>query len=136
MPEVKSKNTETVQSIKLMASDLSALNGVSEKINTEYLKNIQQIILYSAAEMIRDGAEEISIDIPFLGTINIVRKIYSSTKKNNRPSYKFTYTFSPNRSFDKGIKLAFEDGFCELPDMLAEKYGKKLLAMYEKFLND
>lgn len=124
------------QRIRLTAEDLSLLNGVSVKINTEYLKNIQQLVMYNIAEAIRGGAEEVEVDLAYLGTIIIKRRLKSTTRKNNEPSYDYEYEFKPSVTFFKDLKLAFNEGQCKLPDLFADKYGKKLLKMYESFLNE
>lgn len=124
------------QQAKLTVEDLSLLNGVSEKINTEYLKTLQQIILFSAAEMIRNGAEEVSVELPYIGSVGVKRKLKNRIKKSDDIAYTFTYNFKPGNSFSKELKKVFEDGVCPLPTMLADKYGKKLLSMYERFLNE
>lgn len=124
------------QRAKLTAQDLSLLNGVSEKINTEYLKNLEQILVYNVAELVRNGAEEIEVDFPFVGTICIRRRLQNTTKKSDGPSYSFSFGFRPGITFAKSIQAAFENGTSDLPDMLADKYGKKLLNMYEKFLGE
>lgn len=121
------------QRIRLTAEDLSLLNGVSIKINTEYLKNLYDLIIYNIAEKARSGAEEIEIDLAYFGTIIIKRQIKSTTRKNNEPSFTFTYDFKPSSLFYKNAALAF-DGNCDLPDLFADKYGEKLLNMYNSFL--
>lgn len=124
------------QRVRLTAEDLSMLNGVSVKVNTEYLKNLQQLVMYNVAEAIRNGAEEVEVDLAYLGTIIIKRQLKSTTRKNNEPSYDYEYDFKPSVTFFKDLKLAFNEGYCKLPDLFADKYGKKLLKMYESFLND
>ena len=42
----------------------------------------------------------------------------------------------PSLVFYKSICKAFEDGDCDLPKILADKYGTKLYNMYESFLGE
>lgn len=135
MASNKIKSSITNKKARLTANDLSLLNGVSEKINEEYLKNIQEIISYNVAEQVREGKDTIVADIPFIGELSIDRNAVISSKKND-VSYKFEYDFVPSLAFYKSLCKAFDDGDCDLPKILADKYGNKLYNMYESFLGE
>lgn len=133
MPQKVLDNTTVNAQAKLSAHDLSLLNGVSEKINSEFLKNLRDVMVYAAAEMVRDGAGSVSVDYPFVGSLTISR---STSKKGNTCPGDLYYSFTPAKTFDKNMRLAFDEGYSEIPSMLADKYGAKLLSTYQKFLEE
>lgn len=136
MANTKIKSGISNKRARITANDLSLLNGISEKINEEYLKNIREIISYNIAEQVRDGCDVVNIDIPYIGELTISRKLLDSTKNKNGLTYKFEYDFVPSLVFYKSICKAFEDGDCDLPKILADKYGTKIYNMYESFLGE
>lgn len=126
-------NTTTNASAKMSAHDLSLLNGVSEKINSEFLKNLRDIMVYASAEMIRDGADTVSVNYPYIGAITIAR---TNNRRGSNSTSDLVYSFTPSKTFDKNMKQAFDEGYSEIPSMLADKYGAKLLSTYQKFLEE
>ena len=89
MANTKIKSGISNKRARITANDLSLLNGISEKINEEYLKNIREIISYNIAEQVRDGHDIVNIDIPYIGELTISRKTLDNTKYINGLAYKF-----------------------------------------------
>ena len=81
MANTKIKSGISNKRARITANDLSLLNGISEKINEEYLKNIREIISYNIAEQVRDGHDVVNIDIPYIGELTISRKTLDNNQK-------------------------------------------------------
>lgn len=123
-----SKSLE-LKSSRDMAEDLSLINGLPNKINLDYIKNIQQLILYRISEARLGGKKDIDVDIPLLGVLSI----RVSNPKANESNFKIkdlSYTFKPYDMFSKDLIKVFNNEGFDLPEMLANKYGDKILKIY------
>lgn len=121
-----------IKSFKEIADDLSLINGLPNKINSDYIKNIQQLILYRISEQRLSGKNNIIIDIPIIGTINVSISNPKADMLNLKPK-DLSYEFKPSDIFLQDfIKILNNEGF-ELPEMLANKYGERILKAYNDY---
>lgn len=117
---------------KDIAEDLSLINGLPNKINLEYIRSVQQLIIYRICEQRLSGKKTISVEIPNIGllTINFENvKSELDIKPNN-----LRYSFEPTKGFSEDVARAFNNDGFELPEMLANKYGQRILNKYSELL--
>ena len=118
-----------LKSSKDIAEDLSLINGLPNKINSDYIKNIQQLILYRLCEQRLSGKKDTSVEIPMIGTLSIS---ISNPKADNLniKSRDLTYSFKPYDIFSQDVIKILNNNDFDLPEMLANKYGDKILKAY------
>lgn len=123
--------TELRKQVKKSSDDLSLLNGLSSKVNSEYIMNLSQIYLFYLCEQFNSGAETAAIDIPMVGRLIVtVENIEGSEKPE------FSYNFEPYTQFNDKVVTAYNEGTIDLPDVLLDKYSKKIVAIYDDILED
>ena len=118
---------------KDIAEDLSLLNGLPNKINLEYIRNIQQLIMYRICEQRLIGRKTVSVEIPMLGMLTISTKDTVTSNINIKPS-DLVYSFEPTKQFNQCVVQAFNNEGFDLPEMLASKYGDRILKVYNDLL--
>lgn len=123
---------------KEMAKEITTLTGISYKQNLDYLRFIEQLMVYRINEQIRehinsgdDKLSTVSVEIPLIGTLEIKPIVFhKSHRLTDKPSYHFEFDFEPLSGFKKHILDAYTDNECELPTMFAQLYGEKLANLY------
>ena len=118
---------------KDIAEDLSLLNGLPNKINLEYIRNVQQLIMYRICEQRLIGRKTVSVEIPMLGMLTISTKDTITSNINIKPS-DLVYSFEPTKQFNQCVAQAFNNEGFDLPEMLASKYGDRILKVYNDLL--
>lgn len=111
------------------AKDLSKLNGISIESNTEYIMGLAQIALYNICEGFNSGESVGYADIPMVGSLKVTM---TKLDKKNDPTFEFEFT--PYRTFLSSVKRAYDTGVCELPKMIADRYGEKMTYIYNSIL--
>ena len=120
-----------LKSLKDISEDLSLINGLPNKINSDYIKNIQQLILYRAYEQRLSGKKHIELDIPMIGILFID----ISNPKANELNFKqkdISYSFKPYDLFSQDILRVLNNEGIDLPELLANKYGERILKAYNE----
>lgn len=123
--------TELRKQVKKSAEDLTLLNGLSNKINSEYIMTMSQIFLFYLCEQFNTGLETASIDIPMVG-----RLIVSVEQLENVENPEFSYKFEPYEQFNTSVIEAYNNGTIDLPEVLLDKYSKKIVSIYDDLLED
>lgn len=118
---------------KDIAEDLSLINGLPNKINLEYIRNVQQLIMYRICEQRLIGRKTVSVEIPMLGMLTISTKDTVTSDINIKPS-DLIYSFEPTKQFNQCVAQAFNNEGFDLPEMLASKYGDRILKVYNDLL--
>lgn len=118
---------------KDIAEDLSLINGLPNKINLEYIRNVQQLIMYRICEQRLIGRKTVSVEIPMLGMLTISIKDTVTSDINIKPS-DLVYSFEPTKQFNQCVAQAFNNEGFDLPEMLASKYGDRILKVYNDLL--
>lgn len=117
---------------KDIAEDLSLINGLPNKINLEYIKSVQQLIIYRICEQRLSGKKTVTIEIPNIGLLTINFENVKS-ELDIKPS-NLKYSFEPTKGFSEDVARAFNNDGFELPEMLANKYGQRILNKYNELL--
>ena len=121
--------TELKKQVKKSAEDLTLLNGLSNKVNSEFVMNLSQIYLFYLCEQFNTGAETAVVDIPMVGKL-----IVSLEQLDGLDEPKFSYTFEPYDFFNTNIIEAYNNGTIDLPEVILDKYSKKIVAIYDDLL--
>ena len=121
--------TELKKQVKKSAEDLTLLNGLSNKVNSEFVMNLSQIYLFYLCEQFNTGAETAVVDIPMVGKL-----IVSLEQLDGLDEPKFSYTFEPYDFFNANIIEAYNNGTIDLPEVILDKYSKKIVAIYDDLL--
>ena len=121
--------TELKKQVKKSAEDLTLLNGLSNKVNSEFVMNLSQIYLFYLCEQFNTGAETAVVDIPMVGKL-----IVSLEQLDGLDEPKFSYTFEPYDFFNSNIIEAYNNGTIDLPEVILDKYSKKIVAIYDDLL--
>ena len=122
---------------KNFADEITTLSGLSYKQNLEYLRLIEQLIVYRINEQVRsqNGVEDltpVTVEIPLIGTLSIQPVIFhKSHRLTDKPSYHFEFDFEPLSGFKKHILDAYTLNECELPTNFAKLYGQQLADLYK-----
>ena len=101
--------TELKKQVKKSAEDLTLLNGLSNKVNSEFVMNLSQIYLFYLCEQFNTGAETAVVDIPMVG-----RLIVSLEQLDGLDEPKFSYTFEPYDFFNANIIEAYNKNWNKL----------------------
>ena len=117
---------------KDIAEDLLLINGLPNKINLEYIKSVQQLIIYRICEQRLSGKKTVTIEIPNIGLLTINFENVKS-ELDIKPS-NLKYSFEPTKGFSEDVARAFNNDGFELPEMLANKYGQRILNKYNELL--
>jgi vacuolar-type H+-ATPase subunit D/Vma8 len=123
--------TELKKQVKKSAEDLTLLNGLSNKVNSEFVMNLSQIYLFYLCEQFNTGLETAHIDIPMVGRLSV-----SIEQIDGVEIPEFSYKFEPYEYFSSGIVEAYNNGTIDLPDVLLDKYSKKIIAIYDDLLEE
>ena len=123
--------TELKKQVKKSAEDLTLLNGLSNKVNSEFVMNLSQIYLFYLCEQFNTGAETAVVDIPMVG-----RLIVSLEQLDGLDEPKFSYTFEPYDFFNANIIEAYNNGTIDLPEVILDKYSKKIVSIYDDLLEE
>lgn len=123
--------TELKKQVKKSAEDLTLLNGLSNKVNSEYIMTLSQIYLFYLCEQFNTGAETAAIDIPMVGKL-----IVTLEQLEGEDGPKFSYRFEPYDLFNNNIVEAYNTGTIELPEVLLDKYSKKIVSIYDDLLEE
>ena len=123
--------TELKKQVKKSAEDLTLLNGLSNKVNSEFVMNLSQIYLFYLCEQFNTGAETAVVDIPMVGKL-----IVSLEQLDGLDEPKFSYTFEPYDFFNANIIEAYNNGTIDLPEVILDKYSKKIVAIYDDLLEE
>lgn len=121
--------TELKKQVKKSAEDLTLLNGLSNKVNSEFVMNLSQIYLFYLCEQFNTGAETAVVDIPMVGKL-----IVSLEQLDGLDEPKFSYTFEPYDFFNANIIEAYNNGTIDLPEVILDKYSKKIVSIYDDLL--
>ena len=122
--------TELKKQVKKSSEDLTLLNGLSNKVNSEFIMNLSQIYLFYLCEQFNTGKETATIDIPMVGKLIVALE----TLEGETPE--FTYKFEPYDYFNSAIIEAYNNGTIDLPDVLLDKYSKKIVSIYDDLLEE
>ena len=123
--------TELKKQVKKSAEDLTLLNGLSNKVNSEFVMNLSQIYLFYLCEQFNTGAETAVVDIPMVGKL-----IVSLEQLDGLDEPKFSYTFEPYDFFNANIIEAYNNGTIDLPEVILDKYSKKIVSIYDDLLDE
>lgn len=123
--------TELKKQVKKSAEDLTLLNGLSNKVNSEFVMNLSQIYLFYLCEQFNTGAETAVVDIPMVGKL-----IVSLEQLDGLDEPKFSYTFEPYDFFNANIIEAYNNGTIDLPEVILDKYSKKIVSIYDDLLEE
>ena len=123
--------TELKKQVKKSAEDLTLLNGLSNKVNSEFVMNLSQIYLFYLCEQFNTGAETAVVDIPMVGKL-----IVSLEQLDGLDEPKFSYTFEPYDFFYANIIEAYNNGTIDLPEVILDKYSKKIVSIYDDLLEE
>lgn len=123
--------TELKKQVKKSAEDLTLLNGLSNKVNSEFVMNLSQIYLFYLCEQFNTGAETAVVDIPMVGKL-----IVSLEQLDGLDEPKFSYTFEPYDFFNVNIIEAYNNGTIDLPEVILDKYSKKIVSIYDDLLEE
>ena len=123
--------TELKKQVKKSAEDLTLLNGLSNKVNSEFVMNLSQIYLFYLCEQFNTGAETAVVDIPMVGKL-----IVSLEQLDGLDEPKFSYTFEPYNFFNANIVEAYNNGTIDLPEVILDKYSKKIVSIYDDLLEE
>lgn len=123
--------TELKKQVKKSAEDLTLLNGLSNKVNSEFVMNLSQIYLFYLCEQFNTGAETAVVDIPMVGKL-----IVSLEQLDGLDEPKFSYTFEPYNFFNANIIEAYNNGTIDLPEVILDKYSKKIVSIYDDLLEE
>ena len=123
--------TEIKKQVKKSADDLALLNGLSSKVNSEFIMNLSQIYLFYLCEQFNTGLETASIDIPMAGKLLVTVEQIEDLEQP-----KFSYKFEPYDYFNNSIIEAYNNGTIDLPEVLLDKYSKKIVSIYDDILED
>lgn len=123
--------TELKKQVKKSAEDLTLLNGLSNKVNSEFVMNLSQIYLFYLCEQFNTGAETAVVDIPMVGKL-----IVSLEQLDSLDEPKFSYTFEPYDFFNANIIEAYNNGTIDLPEVILDKYSKKIVSIYDDLLEE
>lgn len=123
--------TELKKQVKKSAEDLTLLNGLSNKVNSEFVMNLSQIYLFYLCEQFNTGAETAVVDIPMVGKL-----IVSLEQLDGLDEPKFSYTFEPYDFFNANIIGAYNNGTIDLPEVILDKYSKKIVSIYDDLLEE
>lgn len=123
--------TELKKQVKKSAEDLTLLNGLSNKVNSEFVMNLSQIYLFYLCEQFNTGAETAVVDIPMVGKL-----IVSLEQLDGLDEPKFSYTFEPYDFFNTNIIEAYNNGTIDLPEVILDKYSKKIVSIYDDLLEE
>lgn len=129
-----SKITNDTRSAKNIAEDLSLINGLPNKINLDYIKNIEQLLIYRICEQRLSGKKSVIIDLPLVGTLTISIRNDVKSELNLKPK-DLVFEFNPLDSFSRDTARAFNNEGFELPEMIANRYGDRILKVYNEFLD-
>ncbi len=129
---MSTKNKQDTRFSKDIAEDLSLINGLPNKINMEYIRNIQQLILYRICEQRLSGKKSISVEIPLIGLLTIYFENVKSELDIKLKDLKFI--FEPTNSFGDDVVKAFNNEGFDLPELLANRYGERILKQYNELL--
>lgn len=121
-----------LKSFKTIAEDLSLINGLPNKINADYVRNIQQLIIYKICEQRLSGKKEVAVEIPLIGILTI-RVSNSKAKDLDLKLKDLSFSFEPFGIFSEDVLKAFNNEGFDLPEMLANRYGDKILKVYNEF---
>lgn len=122
--------TELKKQVKKSAEDLTLLNGLSNKVNSEFVMNLSQIYLFYLCEQFNTGKETASIDIPMVGKLLVI------VDNIDGEVPEFIYKFEPYDYFSNSIIEAYNNGTIDLPDVLLDKYSKKIVSIYDDLLEE
>ena len=122
--------TELKKHVKRSSEDLSLLNGLSNKVNSEFVMNLSQIYLFYLCEQFNTGLDSATIDIPMVGTLTVSVE----SLENSNPE--FSYKFEPYSYFNDAITEAYNNGTIDLPEVLLDKYSKKIVSIYDDLLEE
>lgn len=123
--------TELKKQVKKSAEDLTLLNGLSNKVNSEFVMNLSQIYLFYLCEQFNTGTETAVVDIPMVGKL-----IVSLEQLDGLDEPKFSYTFEPYNFFNANIVEAYNNGTIDLPEVILDKYSKKIVSIYDDLLEE
>lgn len=123
--------TELKKQVKKSAEDLTLLNGLSNKVNSEFVMNLSQIYLFYLCEQFNTGTETAVVDIPMVGKL-----IVSLEQLEGLDEPKFSYTFEPYDLFNANIIEAYNNGTIDLPEVILDKYSKKIVSIYDDLLEE
>ena len=123
--------TELKKQVKKSAEDLTLLNGLSNKVNSEFVMNLSQIYLFYLCEQFNTGVETAVVDIPMVGKL-----IVSLEQLDGLDEPKFSYTFEPYDFFNANIIEAYNNGTIDLPEVILDKYSKKIVSIYDDLLEE
>lgn len=124
---------------KEVATEIVTMSGMPYKQNLDYLRFIEQALVYRINEQIREQKFDnnndlppVEIEIPLIGKLKIKPVIFhKSHRLTDEPSYHFEMDFTPLSGFKKHILDAYTLNECELPTNFAKMYGKKLADLYK-----
>lgn len=123
--------TELKKQVKKSAEDLTLLNGLPNKVNSEFVMNLSQIYLFYLCEQFNTGAETATVDIPMVGKL-----IISLDQLDSLEAPKFSYKFEPYEFFNNNIIEAYNNGTIDLPEVILDKYSKKIVSIYDDILEE
>lgn len=124
---------------KSFSEEIALLSDLPYKQNLDYLRLIEELIVYRIAEQVRESKCEdnqnpaVVIEIPLIGNLTIKPVIFhKSHRLTDKPSIHFEYTFKPLSGFKKHVLEVYTTGECELPTKFAKQYGQKLVSLYKE----
>ena len=126
---------------KNFAEEITEVSGLPYRQNLDYLRLIEQLMIYRVTETVRELSEDegdkpiVSVELPLIGKLVIKPIIFhKSHRLTDKPSLHFEYEFEPHSGFKKHLCDAYIIGECELPTEFAELYGKKLSDIYNNLV--
>ena len=123
--------TELKKQVKKSADDLALLNGLSSKVNSEFIMNLSQIYLFYLCEQFNTGIETAVVDIPMVGKLLVAVEQIEDLEQP-----KFSYRFEPYEYFSDSIAEAYNNGTIDLPEVILDKYSKKIVSIYDDLLEE
>ena len=123
--------TELKKQVKKSADDLALLNGLSSKVNSEFIMNLSQIYLFYLCEQFNTGLETAVVDIPMVGKL-----LVTVEQIENLEQPKFSYKFEPYEHFSTNVIEAYNNVTIDLPEVILDKYSKKIVSIYDDLLED
>lgn len=113
---------ENWKETRASAEDLSLLLGVSTSTTEEFLKVLENLIIHRFVEALTDTeSEEVSIELPYLGSLVISRQ---------KKSPEITFVVRP--AFYRKIKEACHTLKSPLTSQISAALGQKLVQKFEE----
>lgn len=134
----RSKRSLSSSEAKEIAKEMQLLFDTKYKDNLNFMRLLEMLLVQRVVEQTCDFDENTpiysmatTIEIPLIGDLKIIpsifHEVHGTTKK---PSYHFSFEFTPSSSFKTDLIQAYTTKDSDIPEYFSSMYGEQLKKIY------